>query len=216
MPRLHEALETADWIHLDWDTSAMNQNGFVASRMPRIPEAFCRDGMGQLRVRTQTREDATMLYLDQMIYPPGVPITCSSMQDSSSQARIAAIEDRSNLPTLQLPDSMIDEDISLQPMGNSGGMNYYESRARVDGDVTLQRLFDVFVEQVEAQGWQADTRNMSSDIAVGFWRNAAESDQELIGVMTIIRMDEELYDLQFRQMTKAARSGVIGSRIFVR
>jgi len=105
--------------------------------------------------------------------------------------------------------------------GGSGSGNDYETRSQLASDLDIAGVFAHFAAQVVAQGWAADAEAVGEAFASGSWTRTVEGDQEIIGVLSVVALGEEAYDLRFRVLGRATAGspfnspGIRGSAIRV-
>lgn len=222
----HQALQKA-LLDAGWEAwqppmqavMAPVQNGFIAGPRLDAPQMYCRDDAGMLQYSAVTMGQETLFMFNYNVLPPGATGPCNQGQGDFVGRNMNAAALQQHMPRLELPAALTTQGIGLQPAGSMGSSQYYETSAGVATDLTLTELFEHFVQQIEAQGWDSDASNVGESVANGFWRKQPQDDLDLVGILTVIRSDDENFQLQFRVQllgapAKMATIGIRGVRSF--
>jgi hypothetical protein len=193
------------------------QNGFVADQQFTMPDRFCKEGSDMLQFSEARMGQETLFQFSYNQLPAGAVGPCSQDMAGPFGRSVNGPALQQYIPRLELAAAMTTQGRGLQPSGSGGSSSYFENSAAVATDLGLTPLFEHFVQQIEAQGWEADARTVGASVANGIWRKQPETDLDLAGILTVIHSDDDNYHLQFRvQRLGVAPNDVMGIRSFGR
>jgi hypothetical protein len=204
----------AGWQLIQMQGMQMPQTGFINQFQPTPQTQLCHDDYGMMQVSAQGGPGVTYVNFNRNITPPGAPMPdCAQI----NQPRDPPMPNVYRVMQEQMPRLVLPTTGGMSGSGGGGGgggPNEWETRATLNGPWDLARIYDYFVEQIETQGWASDANVASDNMATGSWTKTVE-DAELIGNLTVLRTDENNYDLRFRLIRKGQpnfgfRSGIGG------
>lgn len=174
------------------------QNGFIAGPRLDAPQMFCKEGAGMLQLNAVRMGQDTLFQFSYNVLPPGAMSPCNQGPADAMVGRMNPMVLQQHMPRLELPPALTSDAIGMRPGGMMSSGSYFESSASVSTDLSLAELFRHFQQQVDAQGWQPDANVAGDSVASGFWRKQPEAELDLVGTLTVIRREEQQYELQFR------------------
>lgn len=206
------ALLDSGWDLIQMPGMQMPQTGFINQFQPTPQTQLCHDDFGMMQVSAQGGPGVTYVNMTRNIVPPGAPMQgCAQI----NQPRDPPMPDvyrlmQEQMPRLVMPTT---DGMSYSGGGNGGGgPNEWEARASVSGPWDIARVYQYFVDQIEAQGWEGDANVASDNMATGSWTKTVE-DAELVGHLMVLITDDNYYDLRFRMIRKGQLKTVASSGI---
>lgn len=119
-----------------------------------------------------------------------------------------------HMPTLVVPEAPTARNIPPQiSRGGSGGPDDFETSTPLASELALPELCAHFATQVVEQGWTADSESTSSFLAMGSFTKSVEGDVELIGILTVLEVAENGFELKFRILRKSSPGSAGGAVI---
>lgn len=232
---LVDSLFDAGWTLLASLNYEVPTNGFISPTPPDRPvgpdEQYCHDDFGTLTI-AQGRgqgggELLTVRMNNRSLMQPG--FSCRQQNEQRRMQRDRgpgfgfAMQNRQYMPRLVLPEQSEPSQpafgISRFGGGFSGSNDDFETNSRMAAELSLGEVNAHFAEQLEAQGWTLDSDWSGAVSAGGNWTYSPEENLAYIGTLTILKRNDEVYELKFRMVTRNASSNVgigIVDRIFTR
>jgi hypothetical protein len=200
------ALLDSGWDLIQMPGMQVPQTGFINQFQPTPQTQLCHDDFGMMQVSATGGPGVTYVNMTRNIVPPGAQMqSCVQI----TQPRDPPMPDVYRLMQEQMPRLVLPTTGGMSASGGygggGGGPNEWEARATLNGPWDLARVYDYFVEQIEAQGWASDANVASDNMATGSWTKTVE-DAELIGNLTVLMTDENNYDLRFRLIRKGQQN----------
>lgn len=213
---------------------AGQRGGFVSAAQPQLPVQICHDDYGMLQVQVSTSADGKFVNLNRSragmmggsgnvdaSMSPCDPARFGMMGPMGPGARGGVI---AHMPTLVVPEA--GDALRSMPSirgGGGGSPNDWESSTPLASELSLQQLYEHFAPQLIAQGWALDSVGTGSFLATGSFTKTVEGDMELIGILNVLELAENSFDLKFRLVSKTTAAGgpgplnspAIGIRRFV-
>ncbi len=216
---LTAAFAQNDWIEFPMFNPRIQQTGFVsATQLPVINRSsisLCHDDIGNLAVYYSARDSGNYLALTTRNSFGGNQGNCANQiaqQERGMQQMNLSQGLRDYMPRMEVPesDSPSPGGPFLMGGGSSTSNNSAETDMNVKSDMDLEALFDHFVEQINARGWEIDSEVVGSLSATGNWTKSPEPDLDLVGTLTVLRTSESNYELRFRLIADGATGGIGG------
>lgn len=204
------ALLDSGWELIPTPGMQQPQTGFINPYQPVPQTQLCHAEHGMMQVSAQVGLGTTYVNLSRNITPPGVPAPgCAP-----AQARVVD-PPMDNNPYLllqqEMPRLVLPNTAGMTSNGGygggGGGPNEWETRAMLNGDWDIERVYEYFSEQIEDQDWDSDAEVIGEQMATGSWTRMAEDDVELVGSLTVLVTGDNAYDLRFRLIRKGGQPG---------
>jgi hypothetical protein len=207
---LAAALTGAGWSLLpDPAARGQPQTGFViGGATPPMYQQFCHDRLGNITASIMQGDAVRYAHLTRSTSPnQGNQPTCAQRLDPGYQQfgppgfgrqNLSQYVPRLVMPTASTannPQRVIDEMIISS--GGGGGGNDFESRGTLRSGLGIDAIAEHFIDQIEQQGWEADSEVTGSVVASGSWTKTID-DMDLIGTLLIAHQGEDTWDLRFR------------------
>lgn len=190
----------------------MPQTGFINPYQPVPPTPLCHDEHGIVHVSAQSGSGATYVNITRPVAMPGMQVQPCDPQARAVDPPMPDMYRRlqEQMPRLELPSASA---ISVSGgFGGPGGQNDWEVRTQMNGRWDISRVFTHFTAQVDAQGWEEETRVVGANMAGGSWTKTVE-DAEFVGALIVLMTDEDAYDLRFGLVRKGQQGiGAFGIR----
>lgn len=222
---LESVFVAAGWQEISQFNPGMQQeNGFISPNPTVEFLQYCHDQYGNVGVTTTVSgavRQVSLSHTDQRALG-NMESSCedqiAQMQGRfrPRQAAIAQYMPRLELPPRPANSVSIGVGLFTGGSGGSGSGNDFETRSQLASDLDLAGVFAHFAVQVVAQGWDADAESVGEAFATGSWTRTV-GDQEIIGVLSVVELGENSYDLRFRVLGRAEAGspalGIGGQRI---
>ena len=191
-------LEAAGWQEIMQyrPPQLQQQRGFVMGTSLDIPRTWCNDAIGNMQVIIQPSDGKALFNLNINQLPRGATPGCQAMQQNATR-NMNMDTLQKYMPTLQAPPTLSGPN-GYQSRGGGGSGSDYQSRASITVKMTCAELFGHFADQVENQGRQADKAMKGEYQAAGSWTRQDDKGKTLIGMLSIVKMDDNNYEMTFR------------------
>ena len=209
---IFEALINEGWADMTVQVTPQQQTGFIVNSPPVVGLGLtlCHDNLGNMQVQAISGENRTTVSLSQSGFANrGALIMRNNMSCEQQLAMrqggpfgrpgmnngVSQYMPRLELPEVDLPG------YSIYPsmFSNGGGsFNDWEVRGNLAIDWPIDELADFFINQLEEQEWRNDSSWASGRVAGSAWSLSPEPDLELIGLLSILEIDEGNFELKFR------------------
>lgn len=182
------------------------QVGFVSDQMPTRPLQLCHDALGTIGVSLSAAGEGRLVSLSRSIVQP-VPQTCEEQEARRGFFRPGAGL-AEYMPRLVMPEQEDGRDRPFMGGGGGGSSNDWESRASIAIDWSADRLFHHFSSQVIEQDWTLDAESIGGLLSTGTWTKSPEDGVELIGILSVLELTDDNYEMRFRVLrTNAGGAG---------
>lgn len=201
------ALQQAGWTGLDM-TPYQPRGGFVSGAFPALgpgmmTQQLCHDDHGNLSVNPRSRQGVyTRISLDWNMNAGDPRMTCAQ-QNEQRQGRFQGFNPMAGLnehmPVLELPEE--DRGSRFRPAfggGVSGSGDAFTARTPLTINWSLTRVRNWFADQLEEQGWRRDANWAGRESAGSTWSKTVGDDDALSGLLDIVHVEEDNYQLRFR------------------
>lgn len=210
---LADSFRAEGWVLLPSPEYEPPQNGFISPDQQQLPfnndNNYCHDSYGTLTITPEAGNppggNLNVRLSQSALRQPGFScrqqIEQREMSDSRRNMRQFSQPNREYLPRLVLPE----ESARARPSSFFGG-GFSSSGGEIEieaswaGDMEIAVLNSHFAEQLEEQGWQLDVTWNGELSAGGNWTYNATPDLNFIGTLSIVKRNEEMFDLKFRLM----------------
>lgn len=187
-------------------------NGFVRASLnyPQVNNRYCHDSLGTLTLTYS--EDSGIVTISSN--PTNDYRSCADQLAEQSQAiarrsrgQLTGLQQY--LPVMEMPET---ERQRYSPFFSSGGYSGSSSGIAVDAnlriDWSIEEVFSHFSEQITDQSWVLDSESIGSATATVSWTKSPESGTDLIGTLTVLKINEEAFELNF-QLTSTGKNNSI-------
>jgi hypothetical protein len=211
---LFNSLLAEGWQDMTVELPAQ-QTGFVSRNLSVVGlgMSLCHDDLGSLLVQAVSGEGNSIVSLirsgsvSQGMVNMQSNFTCEqqrAMQQGGGPFSRMDINEgvRKYMPRMEMPELPgVTGFPGLYGGGGGGSMNDWEMRSNLPVDWELAEVLGYFSEQINEQGWDVDT-SWSGDIAAGgVWTKTGDEDMELYGMLSIVQIADENFELKFRLFT---------------
>lgn len=179
------------------------ENGFVRASVnaPQIYSRFCHDSLGFLSINYSPKDQSGIVTISANLNDD--KRSCAA-QLTEQQQTISRMGGRQNslqryFPKMEMPEA----EPQIRPPflglgGWSGSSNSMETREKLTSSWTIEEVVKHFADQIEVQDWAEDSKSVGSSSATGIWTKSPEPGVYLIGTLTVLKTDEEWFDLLFQ------------------
>jgi hypothetical protein len=197
--------------------------GFVSATAPQIPLQLCHVDHGIVQVSMGTNAGTRLVNLTRIPgalsqFPQRDPVqpcnVAQQFQQPGFGQRGGVID---LMPRLVMPEAPAGRGLPFFAGGGGGGsQDDYESRTGMSTAMSIIELYAHFAAQLIEQGWAAEISMDGSFMATGSWQKTAENDVQLNGVLSVVELSDNNYDMRFRVLREgsAAPGAGVGVRFF--
>jgi hypothetical protein len=216
-----EAFIAEDWQQMPVFGGAAPQTGFVSATPSQTqPTSLCKDGLGNVSINVTG--DAAPRYLSVShssfgAMRGGQQMTCAEQIQMYSQGP-GGLRGRQGpqlgeyMPRLVMPEANTPApQRSVLGMSSGGSSNDWETDAMLASDQSIDELLEHFTSQVDAQGWAGDSEVAGANVATASWTKTID-DMELLGLLTILELADDNWEMKFRIVRKNTAGGAAVNR----
>jgi hypothetical protein len=212
------------WQELPVYGSGVPQTGFVNTVNSPQSTTVCNDAFGRISISVSEGGAPRYVSLNYNTNGPNVngrEQSCAEQAEMMTQGPMGMRMQRGPqlqqyIPRLVMPQSTSAPrggDLIAFNMGGGGGNDEWETRGTVSVDWSIDAIAQYFVEQIEEQGWAADSEVTGSVAASGSWTKTID-DMELVGTLMIVRQAENTWDLRFKILRQVELGTAAAPRFF--
>lgn len=208
---LTEAFLQAEYMEFELPGMRRAENGFISSSVNVLQRynRFCHDSLGSLSFTYSAQELGGTVTIS--ANPANDNRSCADQLAEQQQAmgRMGGRQGglQQYLPKMELPETEPRRYSPFFAGGRYSGSNReIETKANLNIDWDIEEVFRHFSEQIGSQDWTLDSENIGTSTAAGSWTRSPETGTNLIGTLTVLKTDEETFDLKFQLISTGVSS----------
>ena len=200
---LRDALLQSAYLEFEIPGMRGVETGFVGAsvNIPQRYNRYCHDSMGFISINYSPKERSGIVTISAN---PNEDNRSCAAQLAEQQQALGRMGGRQGglqryFPKMELPETEPQFRSPFSGMsGWSGSSNSMETRDKLNIDWTIEEVFEHFANQIGAQDWTLDSKSVGSASANAIWTKSPEPGVDLIGTLTVLKTDDESFDLLFQ------------------
>lgn len=204
------AFTAENWVEISSPFQNQAQGGFVSATPRPSSNQLCHDDLGTILVSSRINDNGSLVSISRYQYQlinANQP-SCNEQQNQRQGLVLARSRNdglQQYLPRLEVPTDANSPQLPTlgRVAGYSGSNADIETSFTLSIDWSLAEVLTYFNAQLEQQNWGQDENSSGDYTANSSWTLSPNEDANLLGMLSIAKTADELYQLKFRLLTIA-------------